>query len=50
MYLKNDLFPHCKTHLYKKNTLWVYMINKLLQTSFGWRKTDDRDSYKNKTN
>ena len=25
-----------------------YMINKLLQTSFGWRNTDDRDSYKNK--
>ena len=25
-----------------------FMINKLLQTSFGWRKTDDRDSYKNK--
>ena len=25
-----------------------YMINKLLQTSFGWRKPDDRDSYVNK--
>ena len=25
-----------------------FMTNKLLQTSFGWRKTDDRDSYKNK--
>ncbi len=24
------------------------MTNKLLQISFGWRKTDDRDSYKNK--
>ena len=24
------------------------MTNKLLQTSFGWRKIDDRDSYKNK--
>ena len=25
-----------------------YMTNKLLQTSFGWRKKDDRDSYINK--
>ena len=25
-----------------------YMTNLLLQTSFGWRKTDDRDSYVNK--
>ena len=24
------------------------MVNKLLQTSYGWRKTDDRDSYVNK--
>ena len=45
--LKNDLFPHCKTSIQKKYFMG-YMINKLLQTSFGWRKTDDRDSYKNK--
>ena len=45
--LKKDLFPHCKTHL-QKLYFMGYMINKLLQTSFGWRNTDDRDSYKNK--
>ena len=45
--LNNDLFPHCKTKL-QKLYFMGYMINKLLQTSFGWRKTDDRDSYKNK--
>ena len=26
-----------------------YMTNKFLQTKFGWRKKDDRDSYKNKS-
>ena len=45
--LKKDLFPHCKTHL-QKLYFMGYMINKLLQTSFGWRNVDDRDSYKNK--
>ena len=45
--LKNDLFPHCKTHI-QKLYFMGYMINRLLQTSFGWRNTDDRDSYKNK--
>ena len=45
--LENDLFPHCKT---KSQKLYFmgYMINKLLRTSFGWRKPDDRDSYINK--
>ena len=45
--LENDLFPHCKT---KKQKIYFlgYMVNKLLQTSFGWRKSDDRDSYLNK--
>ena len=45
--LKNDLFPHCKTRIQKIYFLG-YMVNKLLQTSFGWRKPDDRDSYNNK--
>ena len=45
--LENDLFPHCKT---KKQKIYFlgYMTNKLLQTSYGWRKCDDRDSYCNK--
>ena len=45
--LENDLFPHCQTKLQKLHFMG-YMINKLLQTSFGWRKPDDRDSYVNK--
>jgi DNA-directed RNA polymerase II subunit RPB2 len=45
--LKNDLFPHCETKIQKIYFLG-YMTNKLLQTSFGWRKSDDRDSYLNK--
>ena len=45
--LNNDLFPHCETKEQKIYYLG-YMTNLLLQTSFGWRKTDDRDSYKNK--
>jgi len=45
--LNKDLFPHCIT---KKQKLYYlgYMTNKLLKTSFGWRKPDDRDSYINK--
>ena len=45
--LSNDLFPHCSEKIQKIYFLG-FMINKLLRTSFGWRKTDDRDSYKNK--
>ena len=45
--LNNDLFPHCKT-LEQKMYLLGYMANKLIQTSFGWRAPDDRDSYLNK--
>jgi len=45
--LNNDLFPHCKTKTQKIYFLGL-MVNKLLQTSFGWRKVEDRDSYKNK--
>ena len=45
--LKNDLFPHCKNETQKIYFLGL-MINKLLQTSYGWRKIDDRDSYINK--
>ena len=45
--LSNDLFPHCKEKLEKIYFMGL-MTNKLLQTSFGWRKCDDRDSYKNK--
>jgi DNA-directed RNA polymerase II subunit RPB2 len=45
--LKNDLFPHCTTQEQKLFMLG-YMANKLLQTSFGWIKTDDRDSFTNK--
>ena len=45
--LDKDLFPHCIT---KKQKIYYlgYMANKLLRTSFGWRKPDDRDSYINK--
>ncbi len=45
--LSNDLFPHCKEKIEKLYFIG-FMTNKLLQTSFGWRKCDDRDSYKNK--
>ena len=45
--LNNDLFPHCH-NLEQKIYFMGYMTNQLLQTSFGWRKTDDRDSYVNK--
>jgi DNA-directed RNA polymerase II subunit RPB2 len=45
--LNKDLFPHCKTDKQKIYYLG-YMTNKLLKTSFGWRKSDDRDSYINK--
>ena len=45
--LGNDLFPHCKN---KDQRIYFlgYMANELLQTSFGWRPQDDRDSYMNK--
>ena len=45
--LKNDLFPHCHSEKQKIYFLGL-MTNKLLKTSFGWRKVDDRDSYINK--
>jgi len=45
--LDKDLFPHCSTKTQKIYFLG-YMTNNLLQTSFGWRKIDDRDSYINK--
>jgi DNA-directed RNA polymerase II subunit RPB2 len=45
--LKTDLFPHC-VELSQKLFMLGYMANKLLQTSFGWLKTDDRDSFINK--
>ena len=45
--LNNDLFPHCVTKVQKIYFLGL-MTNKLLQTSFGWRPIDDRDSYRNK--
>ena len=45
--LNNDLFPHCKT-MDQKLYLVGYMANKLIQTSFGWKPPDDRDSYTNK--
>ena len=45
--LDNDLYPHCKTP--QQRLYFVgHMTNKLLSTSFGWRKTDDRDAYYNK--
>jgi DNA-directed RNA polymerase II subunit RPB2 len=45
--LEKDLFPHCMTEKQKIYFLG-YMTNKLLRTSLGWRKPDDRDSYINK--
>ena len=45
--LDNDLFPHCHSKIQRVYFLGL-MVNKLLQTSYGWRKTDDRDSYVNK--
>ncbi len=45
--LKTDLFPHCKTTEQQIYFLG-YMANKLLSCKFGWRKTDNRDSYLNK--
>ena len=45
--LNNDVFPHCH-NLDQKIYFMGYMTNKLLETSFGWRKIDDRDSYVNK--
>ena len=45
--LNKDLYPHCKT-MKQKLYFMGLMANKLLQTKFEWRKTDDRDSYINK--
>ena len=45
--INNDLFPHCKTKEQKIHFLG-YMTNRLLKTSYGLIKTDDRDSYLNK--
>ena len=45
--INNDIFPHCKTEEQKIYMLG-YMTNILLQTSFGWLKESDRDSYINK--
>ncbi len=45
--IENDIFPHCKTKTQKIYMLG-YMTNILLQTSFGWLKETDRDSYLNK--
>ena len=45
--LNNDIFPHCKTEKQKIYMLG-YMTNILLQTSFGWLRESDRDSYVNK--
>ena len=45
--INNDIFPHCKTNKQKIYMLG-YMTNILLQTSFGWLKESDRDSYINK--
>jgi DNA-directed RNA polymerase II subunit RPB2 len=45
--LSNDLFPHCK-NLSQKLYIIGYMANKLIKTSLGWLKCDDRDSYLNK--
>jgi len=45
--INNDIFPHCKS---KEQKIYMlgYMVNKLLQTSFGWIEPTDRDSYINK--
>jgi DNA-directed RNA polymerase II subunit RPB2 len=45
--LSNDLFPHCDTPV-KKIYFLGFMTNKLLLTSLGVMKEDDRDSYNNK--
>lgn len=45
--LDSDLFPHCKTAK-QKIYLLGYMAKKLIQTSLGMFKEDDRDSYVNK--
>jgi DNA-directed RNA polymerase II subunit RPB2 len=45
--LANDLFPHCDT-ITKKIYFLGFMTKKLLLTSLGLLKEDDRDSYTNK--
>ena len=45
--LECDLFPHCQTTS-QKIYLLGYMAKKLIQTSLGIFKEDDRDSYVNK--
>ena len=45
--LDSDLFPHCKT-VSQKIYLLGYMAQKLIKTSLGQFKEDDRDSYTNK--
>jgi DNA-directed RNA polymerase II subunit RPB2 len=45
--LDSDLFPHCQT-VKQKIYLLGYMAKKLIQTSLGMFKEDDRDSYVNK--
>jgi len=45
--LDTDLFPHCQT-IKQKIYLIGYMAKKLIQTSLGVFKEDDRDSYLNK--
>jgi DNA-directed RNA polymerase II subunit RPB2 len=45
--IDSDLFPHCKT-LEQKRYLLGYMAKKLILTSIGVFKEDDRDSYVNK--
>jgi len=45
--LESDLFPHCQT-VSQKIYLLGYMAQKLIKTSLGLFKEDDRDSYTNK--
>lgn len=45
--LDSDLFPHCHT-IKQKIYLLGYMTKKIIQTSLGVFKEDDRDSYLNK--
>lgn len=45
--VKTDLFPHCQTNKQKAYFLG-YMTNLIIQSYFGWRDNDDRDSYLNK--
>jgi DNA-directed RNA polymerase II subunit RPB2 len=45
--LESDLFPHCQT-ITQKIYLLGYMAQKLIKTSLGLFKEDDRDSYTNK--